>query len=91
LDFEIVINGPTTDPAQLSRALEEWKMLATVFQGMLATPTGERTSDAQQLLAIGHREGGRNWQQWASDLFGWLQGKPDTAFDRGSALNRQND
>src|SRR5210317_2325553 len=46
------MNRPTTDPAQLSRALEEWKMLATVFQGMLATPTGERTSDAQQLVPV---------------------------------------
>jgi G3E family GTPase len=27
-------------------------MLATVFQGMLATPTGERTSDAQQLVPV---------------------------------------
>ena len=43
------------------------------------------------LVAIGHRGGDGNWQQWTSDLFGWLQGEPDTAFDRGSALNRQND
>jgi len=27
-------------------------MLATVFQGMLATPTGERTSEAQQLVPV---------------------------------------
>jgi hypothetical protein len=47
--------------------------------------------NAQQLVAIRHREGGGNWQQWTLDLFGWLQGKPDTAFDSGSALNRQND
>ena len=43
------------------------------------------------LVAIGHREDGGNWQQWTSDLFGWLQGKPDTAFDSGSALNCQNE
>jgi G3E family GTPase len=46
------MNRPATDPAQLSRALEEWKMLATVFQGMLATPTGQRTCDAQQLVPV---------------------------------------
>ncbi|MGD8480434.1 MAG: GTP-binding protein [Methyloceanibacter sp.] len=43
---------PTTDPAQRSRMVEEWTMLATVFQGMLATPTGERARDAQQLVPV---------------------------------------
>jgi len=32
------------------------------------------------LVAIGRREGGDDWLQWASDLFAWLQGQPDRAF-----------
>jgi G3E family GTPase len=40
----------------------------------------ENAIEEGYLVAIGRREAGKDWLQWTSDLFAWLQGQPDTPF-----------
>jgi hypothetical protein len=47
------MNRTNPDPESLSKAVQEWTMLATVFQSMMATSTAEpKTVDEQKLVPV---------------------------------------